>query len=110
MFTTPTEFYRLDPLTGSNNFLSFVETLNRLAAREQKPHLSILYSDLNYFYKLNETRGHSYGDSILRWLEIVLREECNAPPIALVGMILPPYSPMGCIPNMRNCLIKSMFD
>jgi diguanylate cyclase (GGDEF)-like protein len=78
-------FYRLDPLTGSNNFLSFVETLNCLAAREEKPQFSILSSDLNYFYKLKETRGNSYGDSVLRWLEIVLREECNAPTYRIGG-------------------------
>ena len=85
MFTASTEFYRLDPLTGCNNFLSFVETLNRLSAQEEKPQFSILYSDLNYFYELNETRGCSYGDSIIRWLEIVLREECNAPTYRISG-------------------------
>lgn len=79
------EFYRLDPLTGSNNFLSFVETLNHLSAQLEKPQFSILYADLNHFSTLNSTKGHSYGDSILRWLEIVLREECNAPTYRIGG-------------------------
>ncbi len=73
------EFYRLDPLTGSHNFLSFVETLDRMAAQEKKQPFSILYTDLNNFYKLNETRGHVYGDTIIRWLGIVLQEECDSP-------------------------------
>ncbi len=79
------EFYRLDPLTGSNNFLSFVETLDHLSAQSAKPQFSILYTDLNYFYALNASRGRAYGDSIIRWLEIVLREECNAPTYRIGG-------------------------
>ena len=85
MTLSTTEFYRLDPLTGSNNFLNFVETLNHLSAREVNSEFSILYTDLNHFYTLNAARGHSYGDSILRWLEIVLREECDAPTYRIGG-------------------------
>lgn len=79
------EFYRLDPLTGSNNFLSFVEVLDHLSAQPESPQFSILYTDLNYFYALNASKGHSYGDSIIRWLEIVLREECRAPTYRIGG-------------------------
>lgn len=78
MTTPSTEFYRLDPLTGCNNFLSFVETLDQLSARSEKQQFSILYTDMNYLQMLNETKGHAYGDSALRWLEIVLREETNS--------------------------------
>ena len=74
-----TEFYRLDPLTGSNNFLSFVETLDRLASLEEKQQFSILYTDMNHLEMLIAEKGRSYGDSALRWMEIVLREESHAP-------------------------------
>lgn len=74
-----TEFYRLDPLTGCNNFLSFVETLDHMSAREEKSRFSILYTDINYLQMLNETRGHAFCDSVIRWLEIVLQEECKSP-------------------------------
>jgi len=73
-----TEFYRLDPLTGSHNFLSFVETLDRMSTQAEKQPFSILYTDLNAFHKLNMTMGHSYGDTVIRWLRIVLQEECNS--------------------------------
>ena len=73
------EFYRLDPLTGCNNFLSFVETLDHMSAEKEKRQFSILYTDLNYLMTLNETRGHTYGDSVIRWLGIVLQEECELP-------------------------------
>ncbi len=79
MSTPQTEFFRLDPLTGCNNFLSFVETLDQLSSREGKGRFSILYTDMNRLRTLNETLGRSYGDSVIRWVEIVLREECIAP-------------------------------
>ena len=72
-----TEFYRLDPLTGSHNFLSFVETLGHMSTQAEKQPFSILYTDLNDFHKLNMKMGHSYGDTVIRWLGIVLQEECK---------------------------------
>jgi len=76
MTNPATEFYRLDPLTGCNNFLSFIEALDRLSSDEERKSFSILYLDMNDLVTLNETKGHSYGDSVLRWLGIVLQEEC----------------------------------
>lgn len=78
MFTAPAEFYRLDPLTGCNNFLSFVEKLSQLSALAEKQPFSILHADLNHLYMLNASKGRSYGDSVIRWMEIVLREESRA--------------------------------
>lgn len=85
MFTAPTEFYRLDPLTGCSNFLSFVETLSQLSALAKKQPFSILHADLNHLYMLNERKGRLYGDSVIRWMEIVLREESNAPTYRIGG-------------------------
>jgi diguanylate cyclase (GGDEF)-like protein len=85
MFTTPIEFYRLDPLTGCNNFLSFMEALAQLSASAQKQPFSILHADLNHLKNINQTRGHPYGDSVIRWLEIVLHEESNAPTYRIGG-------------------------
>jgi len=79
------EFFRLDTLTGCHNFLSFVESLNLMAAQKEKSPFSILYTDLNFFYSVNDNKGHSYGDSVLRWLEIVLREESNSPTYRIGG-------------------------
>lgn len=73
-----TEFYRLDPLTGSHNFLSFVETLNQFSSAEKRQPFSILYVDLNHLQMLNDTKGHAYGDSAIRWLGLVMQEESGA--------------------------------
>lgn len=79
MTTSTAELYRLDPLTGCHNFLSFVETIDQLSLQGGRQPFSILYVDLNYLAVLNEQRGHSYGDSVIHWLGLALREECNAP-------------------------------
>lgn len=79
------EFYRLDPLTGCNNFLSFIETLDQLSSRKEKQRFSILYTDMNYLLVLNETRGHAYGDSAIRWLGIALQEESDSPTYRIGG-------------------------
>ena len=85
MNLSATEFYRLDPLTGSHNFLSFVETLDHVSAQDEKLQFSILYTDLNNFHELNEARGRLYGDTVVRWLGIVLQEECNSPIFRIGG-------------------------
>jgi diguanylate cyclase (GGDEF)-like protein len=79
------EFYRLDPLTGCHNFLGFIETLNHLSSTEAKQRFSILYTDMNYLMMLNETRGHAYGDSAIRWLGIALQEESDSPTYRIGG-------------------------
>jgi diguanylate cyclase (GGDEF)-like protein len=79
------EFYRVDPLTGCNNFLSFVEVLDHLSSGDGKQSFSILYLDLNHLKMLNDTKGHSYGDSAIRWLGIVLQEESHSPTYRIGG-------------------------
>lgn len=79
MTTSTAELYRRDPLTGCHNFLSFVETIDLLSLEEGRQPFSILYVDLNYLAVLNEQKGHAYGDSVIHWLGLALREECNAP-------------------------------
>jgi diguanylate cyclase (GGDEF)-like protein len=79
MIVPSAEFYRLDPLTGCNNFLSFVEMLAQLSSHKGAQPYSILYLDMNHIKMLNDTKGHAHGDSAIRWLGIVLQEESNLP-------------------------------
>jgi diguanylate cyclase (GGDEF)-like protein len=66
------DLFRVDPLTSSQNFLSFIETLAMLAANPHPRQLSIIYLDFDNIHL-------AYGDSVVRWMEIVLREESLAP-------------------------------
>ncbi|MCK6583655.1 MAG: GGDEF domain-containing protein [Anaerolineales bacterium] len=79
MTTFTSDIYRLDPLTGCHNFLSFIETLDQLSTQKGRQPFSILYVDLNYLALLNEQKGHAYGDTVIHWAGIALREECASP-------------------------------
>lgn len=70
--------YRLDPLTGCHNFLSFVETLHQLTCSEKKEPFSMLYVDMNGLANLNESMGETYGDSAIRWFGLALSEVTNS--------------------------------
>jgi len=73
------QLFRVDTLTGCNNFLSFVEKLDQLAVQTPRIPFSLLAVDMNHLILLNDSKGHLYGDSVIRWMELVMREESGAP-------------------------------
>lgn len=69
----------VDFLTGLNNVRQF-DNLFNIAAQQtmrNKEYLSLLFLDIDYFKKINDTLGHSSGDIILRDLAIILRSTCK---------------------------------
>lgn len=59
---------RIDPLTGLLNVRGLIETLTRTlrsAQRRAEP-VSIVYLDINDFKLINDSKGHQFGDEILR--------------------------------------------
>jgi len=70
---------RRDPLTGLYNARALREHLGRSlshARRRGRP-LTLVYFDVDDFKKVNDTRGHSAGDEVLRTLGAILREICR---------------------------------
>jgi diguanylate cyclase len=61
---------KTDALTGLNNVREFEEVfrnlINDLKTNEQK--LSLLYIDIDFFKRVNDTYGHSEGDVVLKKL------------------------------------------
>ena len=59
---------RTDPLTGVLNRRSLIERLDAACRRAQTRGLPIalLFIDLDYFKRINDTRGHQAGDACLR--------------------------------------------
>jgi diguanylate cyclase (GGDEF)-like protein len=67
---------RIDPLTGAPNTRAFYEAAEiqiSLLKRHQRP-FSILYLDIDNFKELNDTRGHSAGDSALKVVTQTLKQ------------------------------------
>ena len=59
---------RTDPLTGLANRLHFNERVELAIARQRRSSrpLALLYLDIDHFKQINDSRGHTAGDEVLR--------------------------------------------
>jgi diguanylate cyclase (GGDEF)-like protein len=67
---------RVDSLTGLLNVRYLTETITRIlrsAERRSEP-VSVVYLDIDEFKLINDTRGHQYGDEILRVIGMVIKQ------------------------------------
>ncbi|WP_217586031.1 GGDEF domain-containing protein [Lentibacillus saliphilus] len=65
----------IDGLTGLNNHRSFDQAFNRIIKkRAEKKDISLLYIDIDFFKRINDTYGHSEGDLILKQLSQILQK------------------------------------
>jgi len=68
-----------DFLTGLNNVRQFDNQFNSIAQltmrKEEK--LSLLFLDIDFFKKVNDTYGHNTGDNILKSLATILINTCR---------------------------------
>jgi diguanylate cyclase len=69
----------VDFLTGLNNVRQFDKTFNTVSqqAIRKGENLSLLFLDIDYFKKVNDTYGHSSGDIILKNLADILKDTCR---------------------------------
>lgn len=67
-----------DTLTGLPNRITFHEEMNARLATPGNP-VGLLFIDLDGFKLVNDTRGHSVGDTLLRQVANRLRATCNGP-------------------------------
>lgn len=69
----------IDFLTGLNNVRQFDNMFNIVSqqAIRNGEDLSLLFLDIDYFKKINDTFGHSCGDIILMDLAVILRNTCR---------------------------------
>lgn len=74
------EGYSKDFLTGLNNVRFFDTTFNKVLAEadEKNKRLSILFIDIDFFKKVNDTYGHANGDIVLKQLSYVLKNNCRS--------------------------------
>jgi GGDEF domain-containing protein len=67
---------RSDPLTGLGNRLAWDEALER--TRGETGHVSVILVDLDGLKLANDTRGHEFGDHLLRSLANLIRGSVRA--------------------------------
>lgn len=69
-----------DELTGVPNRRAIVALLQREFARAKREssHCSIALFDVDYFKRVNDTRGHPAGDEVLKWLTKVVGKSVRA--------------------------------
>ena len=67
----------LDALTSISNLKGFYECLNREISRatRYKSPLSLIFSDIDHFKKVNDTHGHLAGDHALKTVAVCLKRE-----------------------------------
>lgn len=70
---------RTDALTALANRRAFIDALQRAfaAAKRGGSLFSLLYIDVDHFKDINDTLGHSCGDSVLEALAERLKEHCR---------------------------------
>lgn len=74
------EASRLDSLTGLLNHGAFYSALEAAVAGEQQPahRGALVLYDLDHFKRINDTRGHLYGDDTLRRFARLLEDTARA--------------------------------
>lgn len=70
----------IDFLTGLNNVRSFDRVFNDVSSKaiEKGEYLALLFIDIDFFKRVNDTYGHSEGDGVLRELGEVLSKTCRS--------------------------------
>lgn len=65
-----------DALTGLYNRLRFDDIIQREIAfgKRHDTQLSLIYMDIDFFKKINDTYGHDAGDTILKEIALIVRE------------------------------------
>lgn len=68
-----------DYLTGLNNVREFDISFNNISQMtiRKEEELSLLFIDIDFFKKINDTYGHSAGDYVLKALGQILLETCR---------------------------------
>ena len=67
-------FFQVDLLTGCNNLVSFSKSLQDNFRNTQFAPSSLIVLDIYQLRDINRIRGFEYGDSILRWMGIAIKD------------------------------------
>jgi diguanylate cyclase (GGDEF)-like protein len=72
--TSPNPFFRVDLLTGCSNLVSFSKELDDNFDNKMLEPVSLIVVDLYQLHDINNSKGFDYGDSLLRWMGIAIKD------------------------------------
>lgn len=75
---TASLLFHVDLLTGCSNLVSFSKSLESNFDNQQLECLSLIVIDVYQLRDINRAKGFEYGDSILRWMGIAIKDETEA--------------------------------
>lgn len=82
---TVNPFFRVDLLTGCNNLVSFSKALDMNFENDMLEMVSLIVVDLYQLRDINRNKGFEYGDRLLRWLGIAIKDETGANVYRIAG-------------------------
>ncbi len=77
-FDSPNPFFHVDLLTGCSNLVSFSKSLENNFENTSLEPVSLIVIDVYQLRDINRIKGFEYGDSILRWMGIAIKDETGA--------------------------------
>jgi diguanylate cyclase (GGDEF)-like protein len=77
-FTLPNPFFHVDLLTGCSNLVSFSKALDNNFENKILDPVSFIAVDLYQLRDINQSKGFDYGDSLLRWMGIAIKDETDS--------------------------------
>lgn len=77
-FDSSNLFFQVDLLTGCNNLVSFSKSLKDNFKNTDFAPSSMVVVDVHQLRQINRTKGFEYGDSLLRWVGIAIKDVTDA--------------------------------
>jgi GGDEF domain-containing protein len=77
-FDSPNPFFHVDLLTGCSNLVSFSKSLENNFENTAFAPVSLVVIDMYQLRDINRIKGFEYGDSLLRWMGIAIKDETEA--------------------------------
>lgn len=77
-FDSPNPFFEVDLLTGCSNLVSFSKSIENNFDNISLELVSLIIIDVYQLRDINHIKGFEYGDSILRWMGIAIKDETDS--------------------------------
>lgn len=84
-YDSPNLFFQVDLLTGCDNLVSFSKSLRDNFKNTKLESASLIVVDIYQLRDINRAKGFDYGDSILRWMGIAIKDVTDSRVYRIAG-------------------------